>query len=101
MEIRVEIVEVVTREHRGKTAAGKEYEIRTQKAYLHNGKYYPAEFDLPTTKDAAGNWLQPYPPGFYDLTPESLQVNGEFKYLEINRYDMRLVKAEPLKPLKP
>lgn len=100
MDVKIEIVEVKTREHKGTSQAGKAYEIRSQKAYLHNGKHYPAEFDLPISRDANGTWLPPYQPGFYELTPGSITVNGEYHNLEINRYEMALVKVEAPKLAK-
>lgn len=86
--IRIEVFTTEVREISGKAkATGNPYKIRKQEAYLHTLHRYPDRFELSLKDEAA-----PYKPGFYTLTPASIVVNGEFKQLELSRYEMELLR---------
>lgn len=89
--IRIEIASSKFETIKGKSkATGNDYEINKQEAFLHTGGKYPDRFEISLPRDAGG--VRPYAPGFYTLTPSSIVVNGEYKSLEISRYDAEYVR---------
>lgn len=74
--------------------AGQSYHIRNQVAWIHNGQAYPEKFVI-SLQDGQGA----YPPGFYLLSSESLEV-GEYDRLQFSRKlvlvpDTSAAKAAP------
>ncbi|MBD9377927.1 single-stranded DNA-binding protein [Pseudoxanthomonas sp. PXM04] len=93
MHLRIEIADTTINTRSGKSKAGQEYTIHRQEGYLHNGHKYPERFEFAPPMD--GDKPVAYPVGFYDLDPASIRV-GEYKDLEINRFDFKLVpEAKP------
>lgn len=89
--VRVEVVSGAVEIRKGTSKkTGEAYEMRQQEAYLHNGHAYPDRFPLDVPKDSDRNFLAPYAPGFYTLTPDSVGV-GDYG-LEIKKFDMKLVR---------
>ncbi|HHA2976872.1 TPA: single-stranded DNA-binding protein [Stenotrophomonas maltophilia] len=93
MNVRIEIVSTSVNTIEGVSkASGKPYKMHKQEAYLHNGHHYPDRFDVaPIEVDGKP---VPYEPGFYTLAPGSIGVNREYGNLEINRYEMKLLRIE-------
>lgn len=71
--------------------AGQSYHIRQQEGWIHNGKAYPERF-LISLQDGQA----PYPPGFYQLSPASLEV-GEYSRLQFARRLELLREEAPVK----
>lgn len=94
--VRIEIAEETFTTKSGKSRSGQDYTIHRQEAYLHNGHRYPERFEVPVPMD--GDKPRPYPAGFYTLCPSSLKV-GEYKDLEINRFEFKLLRLDE-KPVK-
>ena len=91
--IRIEIVDNVVNTFSGKRKSdGQPFEIKRQDAYLHNGHHYPERFDVELSKDAKGDYLPAYTPGFYTVCPSSFRVNGEYKRLELNPFGLKLIQ---------
>jgi len=91
MNVRVEIVSTAINTIEGKSkATGNAYKMHKQEAYLHNGHHYPDRFEL-TLQDSDMGPVA-YQPGFYTLAPGSITVNREYGNLEINRYEMKLLR---------
>lgn len=96
--VRIEIASVSVRTLKGKSQkTGNDYEMRMQEAYFHNGHAYPERFEVPVPKTDRGEFLEPYAPGFYTLSPGSIQVNRQYGRLEISAFDMQLL-ALPATP---
>jgi len=64
---------------------GKNWTIRNQEGYLHNGHAYPDRFTLSLGRDETGKDRDAYAPGFYSLAPGSVEVNREYGQLAISR----------------
>ena len=69
------IIEITSQELNVKSGTsnrtGKPYHIREQTAYLHKkGQAYPDKFVISLESDQA-----PFPPGNYDLIPESFYID--------------------------
>lgn len=91
--VRIEIASKAFTTKRGKArGTGNDYVIYRQEAYLHNGHHYPERFEVPLSAEE-GKEPVPYEPGFYTLCPSSLKV-GEYKDLEINRFDFKLLRLD-------
>lgn len=65
---------------------GKEWLIRSQSGYLHNGKPYPVEIKVPLQKDQV-----PYSQGYYYIHPTSFNSD---KYDELSVEELILVPVE-------
>lgn len=92
-QVRIEIVSTAINTLEGKSkTTGNPYKIHKQEAYLHNGHHYPDRFDIPPV--VVDDKPVPYEPGFYTLAPGSIGVNREYGNLEINRYEMKLLRIE-------
>lgn len=90
--IRIEIVDSVVNTFSGKRKSdGQPFEVKRQDAYLHNGHHYPERFDVELAKDAKGDYMAPYAPGFYTVCPSSFRVSAEYKRLEINPFGLKLI----------
>lgn len=90
-QLRIEIVSSSVQTKEGKSKrTGNDYVIHLQEAYLHNGHAYPDRFDL--SPQVVDDKPVAYEPGFYTLAPGSIGVNREFGNLEINRYEMKLLR---------
>ena len=89
--IRIEIASLAFETIRGKSkSTGNPYEINKQEAFLHSGGKYPDRFEISLPNDADG--VKPLRPGFYTLSDSSIVVNGEYKQLEISRYEAEYVR---------
>lgn len=89
--IRIEVASAKFETIKGKSkSTGKDYEINKQEAFLHTGGKYPDRFEISLPNDPLG--VKPMVPGFYTLSPSSIVVNGEYKNLEISRYDAEYVR---------
>lgn len=92
MNVRIEIVSTAINTIQGKSkSSGKDYKMHKQEAYLHNGHHYPDRFELTLPDNEMGPVA--YQPGFYTLAPGSITVNREYGNLEINRYEMQLLRV--------
>ncbi|WP_115556118.1 single-stranded DNA-binding protein [Xanthomonas campestris] len=99
--VRIEVVNKAINTFEGKSkATGNPFKIHRQEAYLHNGHHYPDRFDLTLNGDAP---LGPvaYEPGFYTIDPASIVVNREYGNLELDRYNLKLVRIEDQNSKKP
>lgn len=65
---------------------GKEWLMRSQSGYLHNGKPYPVEIKIPLQKDQV-----PYSQGYYYIHPMSFVAS---KFGEVGIGEMILVPVE-------
>lgn len=93
MQVRIEIVSQEISTKSGKSrSTGNDYTIHRQEAFLHSGHHYPDRFEI-NPPEVDGKPV-PYPPGFYTLAPGSIGVNREYGNLEINRYEMKLLRLE-------
>jgi len=72
--------------------SGKPYKMAMQEAFLHGGHKYPERFELSLPKDDKGEFLPPYPVGFYEPTSASYEVRDN--RLAINGYELKLVKID-------
>ncbi len=100
MNVRIEIVSTSINTIEGVSkASGKPYKMHKQEAYLHNGHHYPDRFDI-SPVEVDGKPV-PYEPGFYTLAPGSIGVNREYGNLEINRYEMKLLRLDEGQGSKP
>lgn len=91
--IRIEVVSTAVSTIKGKSkTTGKDYEINKQEAFLHKGtSKYPDRFEISLPgNDSIG--VVPMRPGFYTLDESSIVVNGEYKQLELSRYDTQYVR---------
>jgi hypothetical protein len=97
--VRIEIADESFTTKSGTSKKGEPYTIHRQEGYLHNGHKYPERFEF-APPEVDGKPI-PYKAGFYTIAPSSLKV-GEYKDLEINRYEFKLLRLdEPAKPAKP
>lgn len=93
MNVRIEIISTEVNTISGiAKGSGKPYKMHKQEAYLHNGHHYPDRFEISLADNELGP--SPYQPGFYTLAPGSISVNREYGNLEINRYEMKLLRLE-------
>lgn len=85
--IRIEIASTSIETIKGTSkSSGKPYEMNKQEAFLHKGtSKYPDRFEITLPNDPLG--VKPLAPGFYTLDESSIVVNGEYKQLEIDRYN--------------
>lgn len=91
--VRIEIVSKAVNTIEGVSkSSGKPYKMHKQEAYLHNGHHYPDRFEISLQDSELGPVA--YEPGFYTLAPGSITVNREYGNLEINRYEMKLLRIE-------
>lgn len=100
--VRIEIVSKAVNTIEGVSkSSGKPYKMHKQEAYLHNGHHYPDRFEIGLPDSELGPAA--YEPGFYTLAPGSITVNREYGNLEINRYEMKLLRIEEAqaKPASP
>ncbi|MDP9617875.1 UNVERIFIED_ORG: hypothetical protein J2W60_001400 [Stenotrophomonas maltophilia] len=92
-QVRIEIVSKAVNTIEGVSkSSGKPYKMHKQEAYLHNGHHYPDRFEIGLQDSELGPVA--YEPGFYTLAPGSITVNREYGNLEINRYEMKLLRIE-------
>lgn len=91
--VRIEVVSKAINTIEGVSkSSGKPYKMHKQEAYLHNGHHYPDRFEISLQDSDLGPVA--YEPGFYTLAPGSITVNREYGNLEINRYEMKLLRIE-------
>lgn len=100
MNLQIEVVSNEVRLIEGKKKDGTPFKMRKQEAYLHNGHHYPERFEITLGRDASGVDAPAYPPGRYVLAPASIRVNGQFSSLEINPFDLKLLKVEEPKAVR-
>lgn len=93
-QVRIEIVSKAINTIEGVSkSSGKPYKMSKQEAYLHNGHHYPDRFEISLQHSDLDGPIA-YEPGFYTLAPGSITVNREYGNLEINRYEMKLLRIE-------
>ncbi|RRU12119.1 single-stranded DNA-binding protein [Stenotrophomonas sp. 278] len=101
MNVRIEVVSTAITTIEGVAkSSGKPFKMHKQECYLHNGHHYPDRFEI-TLQEAGELGVVAYQPGFYTLAPGSITVNREYGNLEINRYEMQLVRVPDEAPAKP
>ena len=93
-QLKIEIVSADVRLIEGKKKDGTPFKMRKQEGYLHNGHHYPERFEVTLGRDASGTDAPAYAPGFYTIAPASVRVNGQFQSLELNPYDLKLLRLD-------
>lgn len=90
--LRVEVVsDAVDRRVIKRKSDGQEVEIRKQEAYVYTGHAHPDRFDLSVPRDSDGKFMAPYKPGWYTLALSSYRVNTQFRNLELDPYEIKLI----------
>lgn len=99
MSVKIEIVSADVRVIEvTKKSDQTKVKLRKQEAYLHNGHAYPERFEFSPGRDAGGVDRPAYPPGFYTVAPSSFKVNGQFGSLELDPYNLTLLRLDESKP---
>ena len=86
-------VSIIEGHHQPQSRSTKNGTRYFQEGYAHLGGAYPAQIEIPLRNPADA-----HPVGEYTIDLSTFQV-GRFKNLELNPFELRLVKAQIHKPL--